>query len=796
MKSFFKTTIRGLLKNKTYSFLNIFGLAIGIACAGLIFLWVEDEVNFDNFNVKKDRIYFAMVNAPMNAGVFTHGSSPGLLGPAIQSEIPGIANTCRSSENETRMLFSINDKSVYASGKFAEPSIFNTFTLPFAQGNAKTAFSQLYSLVITEKTAKKFFGNEPHVIGRTVRVDNKQDYVITGVLKDIPENSSLSFEWVAPFEIWYKQSPWAYVWENNCLSTYVELKPGANLAAINQQLYNFVQKRAPTSNGHIFLYGMKNWNLYREFDNGKPTGGGRITYVRLFSLIAWIILLIACINFMNLATARSEKRAREVGVRKVLGAGKGELVMQFLGEALFMAALATLIATVLIAFTLPTFNTLVEKNLSLEPGKPIHILILIAIMLICGFVAGSYPSIYLSSFNPVYILKGIKLKTGSAAFIRKGLVVIQFTISIILIICTVIIYQQIQHVKNRDLGFDKENLIELTMQGDIYKHYEAFRQDLIDKGVATDVALADHSAIYGGNNTDGLTWSGKPPGDKILISWRSVTPEFFNTCGMKILEGRPFESTDTVNYDKPSIAANAIITAAFAKLLGKGSAIGKIISDQNDTMTHATVVGVVNDYVYGDMYGKPDPVIFFTTAPRFENTIYVHTKAGINPEVALSKIESVVKKYSPAFPFEFRFVNDQFNQMFQNEMLVSGLSRVFAALAITISCLGLFGLAAYTAERRIKEIGIRKVLGASVSAVAALLTADFLKLVLVSVLLAFPLAWWVMHKWLQNYALRIDMSWWVFALAGVAAVLIAIATISFQAIKAAVANPVKSLKTE
>lgn len=795
IKYFFKLTFRNLWKNKTYSFLNIFGLAIGIACAGLIFLWVEDEINFDSSHLKKDRLYFARVNAGLDARVFTHWSTPGVMGPVIQEEIPGIANTCRTSENQTRLLFSIGNKSVYASGKYAEPSLFNMFTLPFVQGNAKSAFAQLYSLVITEKTAKKFFGNDQNIIGKTVRVDNRQDYIITGVLKDIPRNASLQFEWVAPFQIFYQQSPWAYKWENNCVSTYVELKPGTNLASINKQLYNFVQKRAPTSNGHVFLFGMNNWHLYGQFENGKPTGSGFIAYVHLFTIIAWIILFIACINFMNLATARSEKRAREVGVRKVLGSGKKNLIGQFIGEALLMAILATIAAVVMMSFALTSFNSLVQKELLLDLYNPFHLSALLMVTLICGLIAGSYPSLYLSSFNPVFVLKGIKLKTGSAAIIRKGLVVLQFGVSIVLIIATIIIYQQIQHIKSRNLGFDKNNLIELSMQGDMARHYEPIRQDLLNTGVVENVGLSDHPTLYGGNNTDNLSWQAKSPG-KILISWRDVNPEFFPASGMKILEGRNFESTDSVNFDQPSIGANVIITQSLAKLMGKGSALGKIIFDENDTLMHATVVGVVNDYVYGDMYGKPDPVIFCCIAPRFGNILYLKTRPHSNPEQVLAKIEAVMKKNNPAYPFEYRFVDDQFNEAFSDEMLISKLSTVFAALAILISCLGLFGLAAYTAERRTKEIGIRKVLGASVAGIAGLLSKDFLKLVFLASVIAFPVAWWAMQHWLQDYQYRIEISGWIFIAAGLIALLIALITISFQAIRAAVANPVNSLRAE
>jgi len=794
--NFFKTTIRNLRKNGAFSLLNIFGLAMGIACAGLIFLWVEDETGFDQFNKKKDRLYMAMVNQNYDARVFTHGSTPGPMGPVIQKEIPGIANTCRTSEGTTSPLFSIGDRSVYSPGKYAEPSLFNMFTLPFIEGNPDNPFPQLYSIVITEKAAKKFFNSEKGVIGKTVRMDNKQDYVVTGLVKNLPANSSLQFEWVAPFEIYYKSIPGLSIMGNFSVSTYIETEPGANIASINKALYGFVQQRDPTSIGHVFLFGMNDWHLRGNFENGKQTGGGRIDYVHLFSVIAWIILFIACINFMNLATARSEKRAREVGVRKVLGAGKKSLIAQFIGEALFMSLLSAVLALLFITLLLPAFDTLAQKELSIGAGKPFHILWLLSISVICGLVAGSYPSLYLSSFNPIFILKGIKLKTGGAAVLRKGLVVLQFAVSIVLISGTIIIYKQIQHVKNRDLGFNKNNLIEMGIQGEMNKHFSSLKQDLLNTGVVENVAMSDHGTLYGGDNTSGYAWKGKPPGNKVLISWRDVSAEFIPTTGLKIIEGRDFRQTDSTNTDGPAITANVIITQSLARLMGEGSAIGKAIYDQDDNDLHATVIGVVNDYVYGDMYGKADPVVFFCASPHSETVMYVRTKESASPGQALSKIESVIVKDNPGYPFDYRFVDDQFSGMFQNEMLVSRLSRVFAALAIIISCLGLFGLAAYTAERRTKEIGIRKVLGAGVSGIAGLLSRDFLRLVLLSCIIAFPVAWFAMNKWLQGYTYRIAVSPWMFAIAGLLAVAIAMFTIAFHAIKAAVANPVKSLKTE
>ena len=794
--NYLKTAFRNLWQNKTNSFLNIFGLAVGIVCAALIFLWVEDELNFDRFNEKKDRLYFARVNATLTSGVFTHWSTPGVLGPAALAEIPGIANSCRTTEGDTRMLFNIGEKSLYASGKFAEPSLFSMFTLPFLEGNPANPFPQVHSLILTEKTARKFFGDDKKILGRTVRMDNKQDYVISGVIKDIPENSSLRFEWIAPFDIWYQQSPWAQKWENNSISTYMELKPGAQITAVNQRLYDFVQKRAPQSLGHVFLFGMNDWHLYGDFQNGKPTGKGFITYVRLFSTIAWIILVIACINFMNLSTARSDKRAKEVGVRKVMGAGRGRLAMQFIGESLLMATLSMILAVLIMNFILPAFNLLVQKNLSLGLDKPLHLAALFIITITCGLVAGSYPSLYLSSFNPVLVLKSIKLKTGSAAIIRKGLVIGQFAISVILIIATLVIYQQIRYVKSRGLGFDKDKLVEIKMQGDMSKHFESIKQELLHTGLVENVALSDHETIYGGNNTDELAWESKPPGNKVLVSWRDVSVEYMKTSGLKLLDGRDFEITDTVNFEKPPGIVGGIITESLARLMGKGSAIGKRIYSENDSSLHVTVVGVVNDIVYGNMYGKPDPVMFICTAPRFENTMYVRTKTGARPEQIIPALESVIKKNNPVFPFEYRFVDDQFNDMFYNESLVSKLSRVFASLAILISCLGLFGLAAYTAERRTKEIGVRRVLGASISGIAGLLSKDFIRLVVFASIIAFPIAWWMMNNWLQDYEYRISISWWIFIVAGALAIFIALITISSHAIRAAMANPAKSLRTE
>lgn len=793
-KNFFKTTFRNLQKNKGYSFLNISGLAIGIACAGLIFLWVQNELNYNQFNTKKNELYSILENQQYENYVATFGSTPALMAPAMKTEIPGVENTCRIVDYNDSKLITIGDKSIYATGIYADSSMFNMFTFPFVEGNAKTAFSELHSMVVTESTAIKFFGTSKNVVGKTIRLDNKQDYIISGVIKDIPQNSSVRFEWVLPFEIWWNDNKsWAAHWGNNCLNSYVELNPNISPASVNKLLVGYIQKREPTANAVPFLFSMNDWHLRDEFVNGVKTGSGNIEYVHMFSIIAWIILLIACINFMNLATSRSEKRAREVGVRKVLGAGKKSLVAQFIGEAILMATLSAILAVIIMWLLLPAFNLLVEKNLSLGLDQPLHLAVLVMITLICGIFAGSYPSLYLASFKPVFVLKGLKLKTGSAEFIRKGLVVLQFSISIILIISMIIIYQQLQHVKNRNLGFNKNNLIEVNTNDEFIKNYTAIKQDLLNTGVIQNIALSDYTALYGGNNSGGYTWEGKPANSKILISNRYVSPGFMDTYGLHFLSGRDFVTTDSID----SKNTNVIITQSLEKLMGNGSAIGKTIHWGGDTSgSLMQVVGVVNDYVYGDMYGKPDPVLFYCAQNASVSEMYVRLKSSADVSGSLKQIENVLKKDNPSYPFTYQFTDDRFNKMFLNEALISKLSRVFAGLAIFISCLGLFGLASYTAERRRKEIGVRKVLGASVANITKMLSKEFLKLVALACVVAFPIGWYTMHNWLQGYAYRIEISWWVFIVAGFSAILIALFAISFQSIKAAISNPVKSLRSE
>jgi predicted permease len=795
IKNYLKTAFRNLWKNKTYSFLNIFGLAVGITCAGFIFLWVEDESNYNHNNCKRDQLYQVLENQAYEGKTYTFSATPGLLAPTMKEEIPGVKNTCRFTWDRYT-LFSLGDKAIYETGFYADSSVFSMLTLPFVQGKKETAFNQLHSVVISEKMAKKFFPQDAahndarNIIGKTLKVDNKEEYVISGVMKDLPENSSIQFDWLAPFKVYLDKNDWLLNWGNNGIQTFAELDKQANVQALNKKLDGYIKSKDTSAVAQPFLFCMNDWRLRSKFVEGKQAGG-RIQYVRMFSIIAWIILLIGCINFMNLATARSEKRAREVGVRKVLGAGKRTLIGQFIGEAVFMSFLSVALSVLMMFLILPFFNTVVVKHLSVGLNNPVHIFSLVAVGLICGLVAGSYPALYLSSFNPIWVFKGLKIKGSAPVFIRKGLVILQFTISIVLIIGTIIIYQQIQHIKNRELGYNKNNLIQTGLRGNMQKNYAVIKHDLLQSGYVENIALSNLNQLYMGSSTNDFRWEGKDPAKKILITQDYITPEYLSTAGIKIKRGRDFHpivSTDSLGV---------IINETLANMIGKDP-VGKILF--RDTSATGSIpyiiVGVTKDFVFGDMYGKADPLVFMCYPEDNFGYMYIRIKPEINIEKAVAKIETTIKNNNPGYPFNYVFVDDEFNKQFKSEMLIGKLSRVFALLAIIISCLGLFGLAAYTAERRTKEIGIRKVLGASVTGITSLLSKDFLRLVFISAVIAFPLSWWFMHKWLQNYEYRITINWWVFVIAGLLALIIALITISFQSIRAAIANPVKSLRTE
>jgi len=787
IKNYIKTTLRSLLKNRSYSFLNIAGLAIGIACASLIFLWVQDEVTYNHNFAKRDVLYKVYENQTYNGKTSTFFGTPGPMAKAIKAEIPGIKNTARMTGDGDNQLFAVGDKAMTEKGNYADPEIFSILQLPFAKGSGANAFDQLKSVVISETMAQKFFGGADPM-GKTLKVNNDQSFTVTGVFKDLPKNSTYQFQWLSPMANIDHKQPWMTIWGANWARTLVELEPNANLAAINQKLSRYIEsKTKPGNTTQCFLFAMNDWNLHNKFTDGKMDGG-RIQYVKTFSFIAWIILVIACINFMNLSTARSEQRAKEVGVRKVMGAGKGKLIGQFIGEAVIMSFIAVIVAVGLIYLSLPSFNNLVQKELAVDILAPLHLLYLLAIGLITGLLAGSYPAFYLSSFNPISVLKNIKIKSSAGSgFIRQSLVVIQFSVSVILIIGTVIIYQQIQHVKNRSIGYNKDNLVYIQLQGKQAAHFTPVYNDLMRSGIVENAALSDNKMLEIGSNNDNYSWDGKDASKNPLISWQNVSPQFISTMGLKLVAGHDFNDNSSVD------STNVIINEAFAKQMGKEGRVGGILREGGTRALQ--VIGIMKDYLYNDMYGTSAPLVLYNR-PAETGILSIRFKQGVDIQDALAKAGAIVKADYPGYPFEYQFIDSDFDQLFKTETLTGTLAGVFASLAIFISCLGLFGLAAYTAERRIKEIGIRKVLGASVGGLAGLLSKDFLKLVVISCLLAFPIAWLAINNWLQSYQYRVAVNWWVFALAGVTALLIALATVSFQAIKAALMNPVKSLRSE
>lgn len=786
IRNYFKTTMRSLLKNRGYSLLNITGLAIGIACASLIFLWVQDELTFNHNYQKKDQLYTIYENQTYNGKISTFHATPGPMAKVLKAEIPGLKNAARTNGFGYE-LFALGDKVINEKGSYADAEIFSMLQLPFVYGNALSAFKELHSVVINETMSKKFFGNE-NPVGKSLKVANDLEYTVTGVFKDLPKNSTLQFHWLAPMANIDHKQPWMNMWGANWARTYVELEPNANLALVNKKLSNYLAGKTQGHNTTVcFLFGMNDWNLHNNFVDGKMTGG-RVQYVKLFSFIAWIILLIACINFMNLATARSEQRAKEVGVRKVMGAGKGKLIGQFIGEALIMSFVAVLVATGLIYVALPAFNNLVQKEMLVNILEPSHLIYLVSISIVTGLLAGSYPAFYLSSFNPITVLKNIKIKSSSGSgFIRQSLVVIQFTVSIVLIIGTVIIYQQIQHVKSRELGYNKDNLVYVNLQGKQGDQFTAIYNDLMKSGIAVNAALSNDRAIEVGSNTDNYSWDGKDASKNPLISWQNVSSQFISIMGIKMVAGRDFNPQSALDSNY------VIINEAFAKQMGKEGRVGGIIRDGGKKAFQ--IAGIMKDYLYNDMYGKAEPLLIYNH-PADTRVLTIRLKNGVNKQDAIMKAGNIVKADSPGYPFDYQFVDNDFDELFKTETLTGSLAGVFAALAVFISCLGLFGLAAYTAERRIKEIGIRKVLGATVAGLTGLLSKDFLKLVCISCIIAFPAAWWAVNNWLQSYQYRVNIQWWVFAMAGVISLVIAFATVSFQAIKAALMNPVKSLRSE
>ncbi len=786
LKNHFVIAWRNLWKNKKYNILNIFGLAIGITCTSLILLWVEDEMGYNKVFPKQDTIYYLPTNQEYEGEWRTFfQSTPGPLANDLKNEIPEIVRAARTLGSN--FLFANGDKNMYRFGRYADTDILEIFDLEFLEGSTENALDRPDALIITQKLAHELFGEDEGALNKTIMVNNAELLTITGVIKDLPENVSFGFNWLTPIKPYLSDEArsWANEYGNNFADTFVELSPEADFENTDAKVRAFLPSKIEGSNDYAFLHNIKDWHLRSNFIDGKKKGG-RIVLVRLMAIVALLILLIACINFMNLSTARSEKRGKEVGVRKVLGSKKNSLVSQFMTEAVMTSALAGLLSVFLLISLMPHYNQLIGKQLGIALFSSYHGPVLLGVTLVCGILAGWYPALYLSSFRPAQVLKGERKVSGTATLIRKGLVVFQFAISIIFISATIVIYQQIQHIKNRNIGYSKENLLQVRATGNIIKNFDVIKNELIATGTTKNVALSNTNMLFDGNNGSGLKWQGGTDTEDVLISFRFVSADFFETFGLEIVDGRGFGQE--VSLD----STNTLITESFAKMMGKGSAIGKTINRWEENYT---VIGVVKDYVYGDMYGTSDPVMFFNNK-TFASNLYIKLKDGTNLENTLTSVEKILKAHNPGFPVDYGFVDETFNALFRSEQLTGQLSSLFALLAILISCLGLFGLAAYTAEQRKKEIGVRKVLGSSTTSIVQLLSKDFMRLVFLALLIAGPLSWWMMKSWLENYAYRIEMNIWILFLTGISATCIALLTVGFQAMKAARLNPVKSLRTE
>ncbi|UWX54673.1 ABC transporter permease [Maribacter litopenaei] len=626
-------------------------------------------------------------------------SYPGSLAENLKNEIPGIVRAARTKSDN--LLFQVGDDSFNKNGRYVDSDFLNMFDFHFVEGSKALDFHSTDIILVSENLAISLFGENQSALNKTVIINNNSTYTIVGVFKDLPKNVTYQYDWVAPFEIFALGNQWIDEYGANFADTFVELSPQANFDEVNRKVKALLPAKTEDDDTYAFLHPLKDWHLRSTFEGGKNVGG-QIVYVKLFSLIALVILLVACINFMNLATARSEKRANEVGVRKVLGSSRKGLLSQFMTEALLASFIAATLSILLLLLLLPHFNMIIGKSLNIRFFDPTHWMVFLGISLVCGIVAGLYPAVYLSSFKPVSVLKGTNKISGGAKAIRKGLVAAQFVVSIVFIISTLIVFQQVQHVKSRNLGYDKDNVIRIPANGDIIKNLNPIEEDLLATGNIENIGVSNSTVLSGGNNTSGLSWQGGVDTEEVRVSIRQISTNFFDTMGMQLVEGRSFSNNPAQD------STNIIVTESFAKLMGSGSAIGKTV--ENDY----PIIGVVKDYLYDDMYGSSDPVIFFND-PSEARYLYVKTKNGVSTERALSSVEGVLKRHNPAFPFEYEFVDDAYEAKFNNERLVGNLSKVFAMLAIAISCLGLFGLSAFTADQRRKEIGVRKVLGSSIS---------------------------------------------------------------------------------
>lgn len=793
-----KIAWRSLRRNLTFSVINIAGLVIGITSAVLIFLWVENNMSFNHSIPNSKNLYVIGQHQYYGDDTFTFFVAPGPLSRTLDSDFPEIRKNSRCSWSETERFVPEKSTDIFSEyGVYVDATMFDMLDMTFIRGNKATAFDDAsLPIVLSEKMAEKIYGKEDPV-GKRIQMKN-QLYEITGVFKQLSENTSFRYEWMSAFRILEQieidagNTASIDNWRQNWMQCYVEVEPTADIDAINQKLNNLIPERIEGDKTALFIYPIQKLRLYAQFKDGMETESSYARTVRLFFFIGVIILLIACINFMNLSTARSQKRALEVGVRKTFGTKRKGLINQFFIESGLIVFISLLIAIGLIYLFLPPFNQLVSGSLSLDWTNFRIVFGLLATGIICTVVAGSYPAFYLSSFSPVNTLKKQKTEgRGSAAWIRKGLVVFQFTIAFVLICATYVVYLQIQHTQHRDLGINKDDLALFVATPEIRQSFNAIENELMNTGLVESAGLSSQNLLRIGTNGGGYTWQGKNPDFDPLISHVAVSPGLIQAAGLDIATGRDFYPNENMEKGNETV----IINQALAELMGEegkvGGHLGRDLSDGG-----AEIVGVVKNFVFNDMYReKPDPVIM-TPTPSYTNLLFVRLKPDASKLEASSKIISILKTFSPNESFEPAFMEDSFNNMFQFELLQGKLSGLFAGLAVFISCLGLFGLSAFSAEQRTKEIGIRKVLGASIWNILVLLGKSYMMLIMIALAVGTPIAVYITGNYLDDYAYRITIGWQIFTFVALLVVAIALLTMAFQSLKAAIANPANSIKTE
>lgn len=786
IRSYLKTARRNLWRSKGYSLLNISGLSIGMAAAILILLWAQNERSFDMFHHKKDSLFKVMNRGFFNGETYVWDHTPKVMGPVMKSEFPEIAKVSRFSIDNP-FLLTVGEKKLSVTGAFVDSSFLKMFDFPLLRGNKHHALHRPKDVIITQSLAKKLFDSED-VLGKTLRIESDDVFTVSGVLADLPANTTFNgIEYLMPWTYLEQLGRLDNNWGNNSVETYVELAAGSTQANVESKIRDITQRHSKNIEDiEVFLHALPNWWLYSKFENGK-IAGGRIDMVRLFTLIAWFILLIACINFMNLSTARSEKRAREVGVRKVAGAHRLSLVLQFLSESILMAGLSGALALLFVQISLPFFNQLVGRTLAIDYGNELFWLFAGGFILFTGLLAGSYPAFFLSSFQPVKVLKGSFQRINATFSPRKVLIVFQFTIAIFLIISTLVINRQVQYGKDRESGYEKNNLVYTLMKGDIKKNYSLIKNELLSEGIAASITKTMSPLTENWSNGWGVDWQGKPKDDKTSFDRFSADEGFVKTAGLKLIEGRDF---DLKKYPTDSTAL--LLNETAVKAMGFEEPIGQIVKDSG---VDWHVVGIFEDFIMRSPY-SPVPPMLILGAKAWSDVIHIKFNERLSTSEALKKTEAVFEKYNPDYPFEYHFVDEAYAIKFKESQQIGLLAALFAFLTVFISCLGLFGLAAFMAENRIKEVGIRKVLGASTLSITSLLSKEFIILVFLSCLIAFPIAYWLMDKFLQGFPYRITISARAFIIAGAGALILTLITVSSQAIRAAKANPVDSLRDE